>query len=117
MPNSSLQHCKKRIQRPVKQFFIGAALRRQGVYARFNKLRKDGSWKKAWLNVLRLDKHRLDCSSVQLDGRHTRATKGGAAGGYQGREKARTSIGNWLAFHWLAFRVLLLRKINPKPTF
>ena len=117
MPNSSLRHCKKRIQRPVKQFFTGAALRRQGVYARFNKWRKAGSWKKAWLNVLRLNKHRLDCSSVQLDGRHTRATKVGAAGGYQGREKARTSIGNWLTFHWLAFRVLLLRKINPKPTF
>ncbi|SDY47186.1 transposase, partial [Hymenobacter psychrophilus] len=27
-----------------------------------------------------------------------------------------TSIGNWLAWHWLAFVVLLLRKINPKPT-
>ena len=28
-----------------------------------------------------------------------------------------TSIGNGLTFHWLAFRVLILRKINPKPTF
>ena len=28
-----------------------------------------------------------------------------------------TSVGNWLAFHWLAFLVLFLRKINPTPTF
>lgn len=28
-----------------------------------------------------------------------------------------TSIGNWLARHWLAFVVIFLRKINPKPTF
>lgn len=31
---------------PVKQFFTGAALSWQGVYARFNAWRKDGSWKK-----------------------------------------------------------------------
>ncbi len=58
---------------PVKQFFTGAALTWQGVYARFNKWRKDGSWQKAWLNVLRRNKHWLDCSSVQLDGSHTPA--------------------------------------------
>ena len=28
-----------------------------------------------------------------------------------------TSVGNWLAWHWLAFAVLFLRKINRKPTF
>ena len=28
-----------------------------------------------------------------------------------------TSVGNWLAWHWLAFVVLFLRKINQKPTF
>ncbi|WP_169513139.1 hypothetical protein [Hymenobacter aerophilus] len=27
------------------------------------------------------------------------------------------SIGNWLAWHWLAFVVLLLREISPKSTF
>lgn len=81
---------------PVKQFFTGAALSWQGVYARFNKWRKDGSWKKAWLNVLRLNKHWLDCSSVQLDGRHTPAKNGGAAVGYQGRKKARTTTALFL---------------------
>ena len=28
-----------------------------------------------------------------------------------------TSVGNWLAFHWLAFVVLFWRKIKAKPTF
>ena len=28
-----------------------------------------------------------------------------------------TSVGNWLAWHWLAFVVIFLRKINRKPTF
>ena len=28
-----------------------------------------------------------------------------------------TSVGNWLAWHWLAFVVIFLRKINQKPTF
>lgn len=81
---------------PVKQFFTGAALTWQGVYARFNQWRKDGSWKKAWLNVLRLHKHWLDCSSVQLDGSHTPAKNGGAAIGYQGRKKARTTTALFL---------------------
>ena len=31
---------------PVKQFFTGACLSWQGVYARFNAWRKDGSWKR-----------------------------------------------------------------------
>ena len=28
-----------------------------------------------------------------------------------------TSVGNWLAWHWLPFAVLFLRKINRKPAF
>ena len=28
-----------------------------------------------------------------------------------------TNVGNWLAWHWLAFVVIFLRKINQKPTF
>jgi transposase len=28
-----------------------------------------------------------------------------------------TSVGNWLAWHWLAFAVIFLRKINRKSTF
>lgn len=40
-----------------------------------------------------LDKHRshLDMSSLQLDGAHTPAKRGGEAVGYQGRKKSQTS--------------------------
>jgi hypothetical protein len=69
----------------------------QGVYARFNAWRKDGSWGTVWLNVLRRNKRGLDCSSGQLDGRHTPAKNGGTAVGYQGRKKARTTTALFLA--------------------
>jgi transposase len=82
---------------PVKQFFTRAALSWQGVYARFNAWRKVGSWKKVWLNLLRLHKRLLDLSCVQLDGSHTPAKNGGAAVGYQGRKKARTTNTLFLA--------------------
>ena len=72
---------------PVKQFFTGASLTWQGVYARFNAWRKDGSWQAVWLNLLRQNGAHLDCSSVQLDGSHTPAKNGGEAVGYQGRKK------------------------------
>ncbi|MBD2767110.1 IS5 family transposase [Hymenobacter sp. BT664] len=76
---------------PLKQFFTGASLTWQGVYARFNAWRKDGSWQAVWCHLLRHNQAHLDCSSVQLDGSHTPAKNGGEAVGYQGRKKARTT--------------------------
>ena len=76
---------------PIKQFFTGEALTWSGVYYHFNEWRKDGSWKKLWVTLLRLHKSRLDLSSMQLDGSHTRTHNGGAAIGYQGRKAARTT--------------------------
>ena len=67
------------------------------MYARFNAWRQDGSWKTVWLRVLRQNKHWLDCSSGPLDGSHTPAKNGGAAVGYQGRKKARTTTTLFLA--------------------
>lgn len=78
-------------QLPVKQFFAGMALTCSGVYYHCNEWRKDGSWKKLWLHLLRLHKPRLDLSSVQLDGSHPRTHTGGAAIGYQRRKAARTT--------------------------
>ena len=61
---------------PVKQFFTGASLTWQGVYARFNAWRKDGSWQAVWRNLLRKNGAHPDCSSVQLDGSHASAKNG-----------------------------------------
>ena len=86
---------------PVKQFFTGASLTWQGVYARFNARfnawRKDGSWQAVWLHLLRENGTHLDCCSVQLDGSHTPAKKGGEAVGYQARKKARTTTALFLS--------------------
>ena len=82
---------------PVKQFFTGACLTWQGVYARFNAWRKDGSWQRMWVQLLRQHKAHLDCSSVQLDGSHTPAKNGGTAVGYQARKRARTTTALYLA--------------------
>lgn len=78
-------------QLPVKQFFTAPTLTWQGVYYHFNEWRKDGSWKKRWVTLLRLHRARLDLSCLQLDGSHTRTHNGGAAIGYQGRKAARTT--------------------------
>ena len=61
------------------------------MYYHFNEWRKDGSWKKLWITLLRLHHARLDLSNVQLDGSHTRTHNGGAAIGKQGRKAARTT--------------------------
>lgn len=84
-------------QLPVKQFFDDQKLTWQGVYYHFNEWRKDGSWKRVWFNVLRLNKRFLDLSSIQLDGSHTPAKNGGQAVGYQGRKAAKTTTSLFLA--------------------
>ena len=78
-------------QLPLKQFFTQAALSWEGVYYHFKEWRNDGSWKRLWVTLLGQHKPRLDLSSVQLDGSHTRTHHGGAAIGYQGRKAARTT--------------------------
>ena len=84
-------------QLPVNQFFNDKKLTWQGVYYHFNEWRKDGSWKRVWLNVLRLNKRFLDLPSLQLDGSHTPAKNGGQAVGYQGRKAAKTTSSLFLA--------------------
>lgn len=84
-------------QLPVKQFFDEQKLTWQGVYYHFNEWRKDGSWKRVWLSVLRLNKRFLDLSSMQLDGSHTPVKNGGQAVAYQGRKAAKTTTSLFLA--------------------
>ena len=72
---------------PVKELFSGKVLKYGAVFHHYNKWSKKGEWKSLWLQLL--DKHRseLDMSSVDLDGSHTPAIRGGEEVGYQGRKK------------------------------
>lgn len=63
----------------------------QSIYYHFNKWSKDGSWQNLWTALLNKHKSTLDMSSVQLDGSHTPAKRGGLAVGYQGRKKCKTT--------------------------
>lgn len=74
----------------MKQFFW-CKYRWQSVYYHFQKWSKDGSWEKVWQSVLSKYKKLLDLSSIQLDGTHTPAKRGGEAVAYQGRKKTKTS--------------------------
>lgn len=78
-------------------FFDEEKLTWQGVYYNFNEWRKDGSWKRVWLNVLRLNKRFLDLSSMQLYGSHTPAKNGPQAVGYQGHKAAKTTTSLFFA--------------------
>lgn len=75
----------------VAEYFPEGTVKWQNLYYYFNKWSKDGSFKKAWIELLSSNKKMLDLSSVQLDGSHTPAKRGGAAVGYQGRKASKTS--------------------------
>ena len=72
---------------PVKALFSGKVLSHGAVYHHYNKWSKSSMWVKL------LDKYRneLDMSSVDLDGSHTSALRGGEEVGYQGRKKRKTT--------------------------
>lgn len=76
---------------PVEALFSGEVLTAGAVYHHYRKWCKTGEWKSMWLGLL--DKHRreFDMSSVDLDGSHTAALRGGEHVGYQGRKKRKTT--------------------------
>lgn len=63
----------------------------KSVYYHFQKWSKDGSWARVWQLLLSTYKKSLDMSSIQLDGTHTIAKRGGTSVGYQGRKKSKTT--------------------------
>ena len=77
-------------QLPMKQFFR-EKYSWQSVYYHFQKWSKNGSWESVWNSILKKHKHLLDLSSIQLDGTHTPAKRGGEAVAYQGRKKSKTT--------------------------
>ena len=76
---------------PVGYFCSRILIRWQSIYYHFNKWSKDGSWKNLWTALLRSNKSSLDMSSVQLDGSHTPAKRGGEEVDYQHRKKCETT--------------------------
>lgn len=76
---------------PVESLFSDKVLKYGAVFHHYNKWSKKGEWKSLWLHLL--DKYRkaLDMSSIDLDGSHTPAMRGGEEVGYQGRKKRKTT--------------------------
>ncbi|WP_404986156.1 transposase [Chryseobacterium sp. M5] len=61
------------------------------IYYYFNKWCKDGSFKRIWISLLQNNKRKLELSSVQSDGSHTRSRAGGESVGYQRRKSSDTN--------------------------
>jgi transposase len=76
---------------PVSAIFTGRVLSDKSVYAHFRKWSRNGEWKKVWGIILGSYKSFLDMSSVDLDGSHTTALRGGECCGYQGHKKRTTT--------------------------
>ena len=57
------------------------------VFGHFRKWCKSGIWQQIWIHLLEKYKSHLDMSSVDLDGSHTPALRGGSQVAYQGRKK------------------------------
>lgn len=76
---------------PVGSLFPGKALSWQSVYHHFRKWSVAGAWKDCWVELLGRHRSEFDLSSVDLDGSHTTAIRGGEQVEYQGRKKRKTT--------------------------
>lgn len=84
-------------QIPIRHFVPETSIGWKTIYHHFRKWVKDGSWQNSWIELLASNRGKLDMCSVQLDGSHTPAKKGGEAVGYQGRKAANTTNSLFLA--------------------
>ena len=76
---------------PMRELFGRHTISWKTVFYHFSRWSKDGSWYRLWTALLKMYKSILDMSSVEFDGSHTLAKRGGQAVGYQGRKKAKTT--------------------------
>lgn len=76
---------------PVKALFSDKVLCWQSVYYHYRKWCLSETWKDCWIQFLGDHKSGLDLSSVDIDGSHTPAKRGGETVKYQGRKKAKTT--------------------------
>ncbi|MEC3964905.1 IS5 family transposase [Flagellimonas halotolerans] len=82
---------------PVTSLFSARALTWQGVYYHFRKWCLSGTFYRCWTGILEKYRDRLDLSSVDLDGSHTPALRGGQGVEYQGRKRRKTTNALYLA--------------------
>lgn len=78
-------------QLPVKALFEGESLTWNAVYYHYRKWCLSDTLKESWIIFLKSHKKELDLSSVDLDGSHTPAIRGGQEVEYQGRKKRKTT--------------------------
>jgi len=78
-------------QLPVKALFDQNHLTWNAVYYHYRKWCISDVLMDCWITFLKTHKKDLDLSSVDLDGSHTPAIRGGAAVEYQGRKKRKTT--------------------------
>ena len=76
---------------PVGALFSQKVLSWQSVYHHYRKWSLSGTWLDCWTAFLKRHRAELDLSSVDLDGSHTPAIRGGAGVEYQGRKRRRTT--------------------------
>lgn len=84
-------------QLPVLVFFEENPLSWQAVYYHYRKWCVNGTWKVCWIGFLDRHKSILDLSSMDLDGSHTPAIRGGEQVEYQGRKKRKTTNALYLS--------------------
>jgi transposase len=82
---------------PIKVFFKQKQLTWNGVYYYHYKWVQDGSWQKVWVELLKVNRIKLDLSSMQLDGSQTLCKKQGEHRGYQNRKAAQSTNALFLA--------------------
>lgn len=76
---------------PTGSLFGERVLSWQSVYYHYRKWCLDGTFMDCWTGILHRYRDMLDLSSVDLDGSHAPAMRGGEGVDYQGRKKRKTT--------------------------
>ena len=78
-------------QLPVRALFSVTVPGWRSVYHHYRKWCPSGTWKECWIKFLHRNRAEPELSSVDLDGSHTPALRGGSEVEYQGRKKRRAT--------------------------
>lgn len=81
---------------PVSSLFGEKKLSWQSVYYHYRKWSINRDLRNCWIKILKKYKSNLDLSSVDFDGSHTPAVRGGEQVEYQGRKKRKTTNAHYL---------------------